>query len=115
MTAVDAEALQVNDSDLIARGTTIPGVGLNVEVEELAFSLDVGETSDPVLTGNAAVILHVHEREEASAEDFLNIREQLRNEILSDRQGQFYRAYMEKAKSKITINVDMAALAQAVA
>ena len=114
-TAVDAEALQVNDSDLIARGTTIPGVGLNVEVEELAFSLDVGETSDPVLTGNTAVILHVHEREEASAEDFLNIREQLRNEILSDRQGQFYRAYMEKAKSKITININMAALAQAVA
>ena len=114
-TAVDAEALQVNDSDLIARGTTIPGVGLNVEVEELAFSLEVGETSDPVLTGNTAVILHVHEREEASAEDFLNIREQLRNEILSDRQGQFYRAYMEKTKSKITINIDMAALAQAVA
>jgi len=113
--AAEAEALVVNDSDLITRGATIPGVGLNVAVEELAFSLAVGETSGPVLTGNSAVILHVHEHEEASQADFRANLEQLRNEILADRQGQFFAAYMENAKTRITINIDMAALAQVVA
>ena len=112
--AAEAEALVVNDSDLIARGATIPGVGLNIEVEELAFSLAVGETSGPVLTGNSAIILHVHEHEEASQADFRANLEQLRNEILADRQGQFFAAYMENAKTRITININMAAFAQAI-
>ena len=112
--AAEAEALVVNDSDLIARGATIPGVGLNIEVEELAFSLAVGETSGPVLTGNSAIILHVHEHEEASQVDFRANLEQLRNEILADRQGQFFAAYMENAKTRITININMAAFAQAI-
>jgi len=111
----EARALEVNNSDLITRGTSIPGVGLNVEIEELAFSLDTGETSEPVLTGNSAVIVHVHERSEADQADFRANREQLRREILLDRQSQFYAAYMENAKSRITINIDLAALAQAVA
>ncbi len=113
--AAEADELTVNSSDLIARGAAVPGVGLNAAVEAMAFSMDAGETSDPVLTGNSAVILHVHERQEADPTDFAASRETLRAELVALRQNQFFVAYMEKAKTRIAIDIDMAAFAQAIA
>jgi peptidyl-prolyl cis-trans isomerase D len=110
-----AEELEVDASDLIARGEAVPGVGLNTAVEAVAFSLSDGETSDPVLTGNSAVILHVHERQEATASDFQAARETLRTEMVAEQQGRFFAAYMENAKTRIIIDVDLNAFAQAVA
>ena len=113
--AAEADELTVNSSDLIARGAAVPGVGLNAAVEAMAFSMDAGETSAPVLTGNSAVILHVHERQEADPADFAATRETLRAELVALRQNQFFVAYMEQAKTRIAIDIDMAAFAQAVA
>jgi peptidyl-prolyl cis-trans isomerase D len=112
--AAEAEELEVGASDLIARGGAVPGVGLNAAVEAMAFSLSDGETSDPVLTGNSAVILHLHERQEATESDFQDARETLRSEMIAEQQGRFFAAYMENAKTRIIIDVDMAAFAQAV-
>ena len=105
----------MNSSELIARGAAVPGVGLNASVEAMAFSMDAGETSDPVLTGNSAVILHVHERQEADPVNFEATRETLRDELMALRQNQFFVAYMEKAKTRLAIDIDMAAFAQAIA
>lgn len=113
--AAEADELTVNSSELIARGAAVPGVGLNASVEAMAFSMDAGETSDPVLTGNSAVILHVHERQEADPVDFAATRETLRDELMALRQNQFFVAYMEKAKTRLAIDIDMAAFAQAIA
>ena len=38
---------------------------------------------------------------------------ELRNDLIAERQGQFFAAYMENAKARITISIDLAALAQA--
>ena len=112
--AAEAENLEVNASDFIARGDAVPGVGLNAAVEAAVFSLAAGETSNPVLTGNSAVIVHVHERQEATESDFEATRETLRSEIIARRQSQFFAAYMANAKTRITIDVNTNALAQAV-
>ena len=112
--AAETEELEVSTSDSIARGSAVPGVGLNAAVEAVAFALSAGETSDPVLTGNSAVILHVYERQEATASDFQAARETLRNEMIAERQGQFFAAYMENAKTRITIDVKLDVFAQAV-
>ncbi len=112
--AAEAEELDAGASDLIARGGAVPGVGINAAVEAAAFAMSTGETSAPVLTGNSAVILHVHERQEATAEDFEAARETLRTELIGERQGMFFASYMENAKTRIIIDVDMNAFAQAV-
>ena len=112
--AAETEELEVGTSDALARGNAMPGVGLNAAVEAVAFSLSAGETSDPVLTGNSAVILHVHERQEATASDLQATRETLRNAMISERQGQFFAAYMENAKARIQIDVRLDVFAQAV-
>lgn len=111
--AAEAEELEVSTSDAIARGGAVPGVGLNAAVEAVAFSLSAGQTSDPVLTGNSAVILHVHERQEATAADFEATREALRNDMIAERQGQFFGAYMENAKARIRIDVKLDVFEQA--
>lgn len=113
--AAEAEALEVNESGLIARGAAVPGVGVDIQVEEVAFSLSAGETSAPVLTGNSAVVVHVHEREDADPADLQANRERLRSEMILERQNQFFTAYMENAKTRITIDIDMGAFAQATA
>ena len=112
--AAEAEGLEINASDFIARGGAVPGVGLNAAVEAASFSLSANETSDPVLTGNSAVVLHVHERQEATASEFQAMRETLRSELIAQRQNQFFAAYMENAKAKMMIEIDMNAFAQAV-
>ena len=112
--AADTEELEVSTSDALARGSAVPGVGLNAAVEAVAFSLSAGETSDPVLTGNSAVILHVHDRQEATAADFQATRETLRNDMITERQNQFYAAYMENVKTRILIDVRLDVFAQAV-
>ena len=113
--AAEAEALDVNESGLIARGAAVPGVGVNAQVEAVAFSLIPGETSDPVLTGNSAVVIHVHEREDADPAALQADRERLRSELILERQNQFYGAYMENAKARIPISIDMGAFALATA
>lgn len=113
--AAQAEDLAVNESGLLARGEVMPGVGVNAQVEEVAFSLSPGETSAPVLTGNSAVVVHVHERQDADRADLQANRERLRSEMILERQNQFYAAYMENAKARIPINIDMGAFALATA
>ena len=113
--AAEAEELDVNESGLIARGAAVPGVGINAQVEAVAFSLIPGETSDPVLTGNSAVVLHVHEREDADPAALQTDRERLRSEMVLERQNRFYGAYMENAKARIPISIDMGAFALATA
>ena len=75
--------------------------------------MSAGETSDPVLTGNSAVILHVHERQEATAADFQATRETLRNDMIAEQQGQFYAAYLENVKARIGFDVRLDVFAQA--
>jgi len=112
--AAAAQELTVNNSALIARGGTIPGVGVNAAVDAAAFSMTPGETSDPVLTGNSAVILHLHERQAADPAALAATRETLRTELVAQRQSRFFAAYMENAKTRMTIDINLAAFTQAV-
>ena len=105
----------MSESGLIARGAGVPGIGANAQVEAVAFSLDAGETSDPVLTGNSAVVVHVMNARTPTGADFQANRERLRSELILERQNQFFTAYMENAKARIPIDIDMGAFAQATA
>ena len=112
--AQEAE-LSIGSSDMVARGAALPEVGINSTVELIAFALPVGEVSDVIEAGNTAAIVHLVEREEAADEDFAATRTTLRDELILNRQGQFFSAYMNKVKERLQINIDLAALQQAFA
>ena len=103
----------VGASDLVARGAAFPEVGSSAAVEAMAFAMTPGTVSDVVQTGNAAAIVHLVEREEASAADLAENRDTLRNELLFERQSRFFTAYMDNVKARLDITIDLAVLEQA--
>ena len=111
--AAEAAAWAVGASDLVARGASFPEVGPSPAVEAVAFAMTPGAVSDVVQTGNAAAIVHLVEREEASAADLAQNRDTLRDELMFERQSRFFTAYMDNVKARLDITIDLAVLEQA--
>ena len=108
--AAEEAELAVGSSDLIARGTALPEVGVNAAAEAIAFALPVGGVSDVIEAGDFAAIVHVAEREEAG--DVASVEEALRDELRATRQNQFFSSYMTKVKEGLEIVINFAALDQ---
>ncbi len=103
----------VGSSDLVARGAALPEVGVSAAVEAIAFGMDPGAVSEPIEAGNAVAVVRLVEREEASAQDLDTQREQLRDQLVATRQGQFFSAYMTRVKERLAIDIDLGALERA--
>ena len=112
--AAEAAGLATTTTDLVVRGTTLPGLGTLAELEDVAFSLGVGETSDVLATDDAVAVIHVVEREEITEDGFAIARDSLRTELLLDRQGRFFSAYMTKAKESMEIDINLQTLAMSI-
>ena len=97
----------------MTRGGAFPEVGISAAVEAIAFALQVGGVSDVVETGNAAAIVHVVERQAVTASEFESAREELRTELLQQKQDQFFRSYMDTAQETIELSIDQLALDEA--
>ncbi len=103
----------VGSSELVARGSALPEVGVSPAVEAVAFAMTPGTVSDVVQTGNAAAVVHLVEREEASAADLAMNRDTLRDELLLQRRSRFFTAYLENVKARLDVAIDLAVLEQA--
>mgnify|MGYP001188064584 CR=1 FL=1 len=93
------------ETGLIARDANIPSIGVNPEVEKIAFELPVNSTSDPIRTDTGTVIIHIADREEVTEDNFLTARNTFREELLNEQRNTFFSAYMGKAKENMTIRV----------
>ena len=112
--AAEQAGLNVTTTDLIARGTPLPGVGVSSDIEATAFGLASGETSEVLTTDNAAAIIHLAERVDVTEEGFAAAVDALRNELLLNRQSLFFSAYMDKAKERMNIDVNLETLLLAI-
>jgi parvulin-like peptidyl-prolyl isomerase len=72
----------------------------------VAFSLPVGGVSDPIQTTDGTVIVRVSERDDVTPDELRQARETFRAELLSERRGRFFAAYMAKAKERMRIKVN---------
>ena len=73
--AAKAQGLEAKDTQLIARGSPLPDIGVSPEVDKVAFSLPAGGVSDPIPTTTGTVIVRVAEREEVTPDAFKQARE----------------------------------------
>ena len=103
--AAKAQGVEAKDTELIPRGSALPDVGVSPEVERVAFGLAVGGVSDPVQTTDGTVIVRVADRDEVTPEELRQAREAFRAELLAERRGRFFSAYMGKARERMTIEV----------
>ena len=80
--AAKAQGFEAKETQLIARESPIPDVGVSPEVDKVAFSLPAGSVSDPITTNDATVIVRVVERDEVTPEEFAREKDAFREQLL---------------------------------
>jgi peptidyl-prolyl cis-trans isomerase D len=104
--AAKAEGLEAKDTEMIARESALPDIGVSPEVDKIAFSLPAGAVSSPIVTNNGTVIVRVAERHDVTPDEFNQARASFREQLLNERRGRFFSAYMTKAKQKMKIEIN---------
>jgi peptidyl-prolyl cis-trans isomerase D len=101
-----AQGIEAKDTELIARGSALPDVGASPDVDRVAFALPAGGVSDPIETSDGTVIVRVVERDDVTPDEMRQAREAFRAELLAERQGRFFSAYMGKAKERMRVEIN---------
>jgi peptidyl-prolyl cis-trans isomerase D len=104
--AAKAAGVEVKTTELVARESPLPEIGVSAQVDAAAFSLGVGAASEPIVTDNAVVVVKVVERKQPTTAEIAAGRDLMREEMLNDRRSRFFSAYMQKAKAKMKIEVN---------
>jgi peptidyl-prolyl cis-trans isomerase D len=100
-----AQGLEAKDTELVARGSALPDVGVSPEVERIAFSLPAGSVSDPIQTTDGTAIIRVVEKDDVTPDELRQGQEAFRAELLNERRSRFFAAYMGKAKEKMRVEI----------
>jgi len=103
--AAKAQGFEAKDTELIARGTPLPDVGVNQEIEKAVFALPAGSVSEPITTRDASVIVRVVERDDVTPDEVRLGKEAFREQLLNERRGRFFASYMAKAKERMDIEI----------
>jgi peptidyl-prolyl cis-trans isomerase D len=103
--AAKAQGLESKDTDLVTRESALPDIGVSTQVDRVAFALPVGGVSDPIVTDLGTVIVKVVERDDVTPDEFRTAREQFRTDLLNERRGRFFSAYMGKVKERLSVQV----------
>jgi peptidyl-prolyl cis-trans isomerase D len=103
--AAKAQGFPAKDTQLIPRGSPLPDVGVNADVDKAAFSLPAGGVSEPITTTDATVIVRVAERDEVTPQELVQGKEPFREQLLADRRGRFFAAYLARAKERMDIEI----------
>jgi peptidyl-prolyl cis-trans isomerase D len=111
--AAKAAGREVRTTELIARGSVIPDIGVSPAVDKVAFALPAGGSSDPIPTDSGAAVVHVVEKTPVTPADMAAARDALRRELISTRRNRFFSSYMAKAKEKLDIRTYPQVLARA--
>ena len=110
--AAKRRGLEVKTTELLARGSAIPDLGMSDAIDQAAFALPQGGVSDAISTPTGTAVIRVVERVDVTDAEIEQGREQLRDELINQRRDRFFGAYMQKAKQGLTINIREDVLAQ---
>lgn len=88
------------DLGFFSSGKMIP------EFENAAFSLKVGQVSNPVKTQFGYHIIQVTDRKEGSLYDFEGVEESIRKRLTIDKQRNLFTSYVENLEKKAKIKIN---------
>jgi parvulin-like peptidyl-prolyl isomerase len=100
-----AQGFPSQDTELIARQGSLPGIGVAPEVDKVAFRLPAGSVSDPIVTDRGTVVVKVVEKDDVTPAEFSSAKEQFRADLVNERRSRFFAAYMGKLKEKLNVQV----------
>ena len=104
--------LEIKTTELLARGSAIPDLGMSEAIDAAAFSLPQGGVSDAIATPTGTAVIRVAERVNVTDAEIELGKDTLREELVNQRRDRFFAAYMEKAKTALRINIRQDILAQ---
>jgi peptidyl-prolyl cis-trans isomerase D len=103
--AAKRRGLEVKTTELLARGSAIPDLGMSEAIDQAAFALPQGGVSDAISTPTGTAVIRVVERVDVTDAEIEQGRDQLREEIVNQRRDRFFGAYMQKAKQGLNIAI----------
>lgn len=112
--ATKRAGLEVKTTELVARGTAIPDLGISEAVDAAAFALPQGGVSDAISTPTGTAVIRVVEKVGVTDAEVQSGKDVLRDELVNLRRDKFFGAYMQKAKTGLTINIRQDTLARIV-
>ncbi|MEO8070092.1 MAG: peptidylprolyl isomerase [Acidobacteriota bacterium] len=101
--AAKAAGVDVKSTDFVLRGSAFPLVGVSDKIDNAIFAMKRGESSDAIVTDTAVVVARVKEREDMTQAGLDTQRDTVRQQLLQRLRGQFFDAYMTKARTKIPV------------
>lgn len=110
--AAKAAGLEVKTTDLIARGAPIADAGVSPAIDAAAFALPAGAVSDPITTETGAVIVKVLEKTVPAETEVAAGKLTMKEELVNERRGRFYAAYMGKARERMNVQVNTQVVAR---
>ncbi len=110
--AAKRAGLEVKTTELVARGTAIPDLGISEAVDAAAFALPPGGVSDAISTATGTAVIRVVEKVGVTDTEVESGKDVLRDELVNGRRDTFFGAYMQKAKSGLKINIKQDTLAR---
>ncbi len=110
--AAKRAGLEIKTTELLARGSAVPDLGMSEAIDAAAFSLPEGGVSDAISTPTGTAVIRVVERVNVTDAELEQGKDTLRDELVNQRRDRFFGAYMEKAKTGLKINIRQDILAQ---
>ena len=80
-------------------------VGENEDIDRLAFSLPIGEASEPVEFESGYVLLRVLDRKEVTREDFETNKKEEKDTLLSEKKNRFLQSYLVKLRESKGVKI----------
>ena len=112
--AVKRAGLEIKPTELVARGSAIPDLGVSDSIDNVAFALPQGGVSDAITTPTGTAIIRVSEKVNVTDAEVESGKDQMRDELVNARRDKFFGAYMQKAKQGLKITTREDTLARVV-
>ncbi len=112
--AVKRAGLEIKSTELVARGSAIPDLGISDSIDNVAFTLPQGGVSDAISTPTGTAIIRVVEKVNVTDAEVESGKDQMRDELVNARRDKFFAAYMQKAKQGLKITTREETLARVV-
>lgn len=112
--AAKRAGLEIKTTELVARGSAIPDLGISESIDNVAFALPQGGVSDAITTPTGTAVVRVVEKVNVTDVEIESGKDQLRDELVNARRDKFFGAYMQKAKQALKISTREDTLARVV-
>jgi len=101
--AAAADTLEVQTTESFTMQGPVPGVGNEPRFIGTAFKLNVGDYSSPVEGAQGYYVLQIIDKTEIDPEEFQVNKEQLRQQLTSERQSQIFSRWYQEVKEQAKI------------